>query len=254
MIRIHESATGFQTASEAYERGRPEYPTEALHTFVRSLGLSAGCTVVELGAGTGKFTKLLLSTQVKLIAVEPVEGMRRKFSEILPGVEVLGGTAEAIPLPAASVDVVIAAQAFHWFEGYAALREIHRVLKPGGRVGLVWNVRDETVDWVRKLTDILDVHAGETPRYRTGAWRKAFDETGLFTPLQLASFGYEHVGPPEMIVDRVRSTSFIAALPEFDREQVAIQVRNLLRTNPLTQGKEIISFPYRTDVYWCERC
>jgi SAM-dependent methyltransferase len=196
----------------------------------------------------------LLATQVKLIAVEPVEGMRRKFSEIFPAVEVLAGTAEAIPLPAASVDIVIAAQAFHWFQGYAALREIHRVLRPGGRVGLVWNVRDESVDWVRKLTEILDVHSGETPRYRTGTWRKAFDETELFTPLQLASFRHEHVGPPEMVVDRVRSTSFIAALPEFDREQVVVQVRNLLRTNPLTQGKDTVSFPYRTDVYWCERC
>lgn len=106
--------------------------------------------------------------QARVIAVEPGEGMRQRFTEILPNVEVLAGTAEAIPTTDASADAVIAAQAFHWFEGYTTLREIHRVLKPWGRLGLIWNVRDESVDWVRKLTDIIEVHSKGTPRHRTG--------------------------------------------------------------------------------------
>jgi ubiquinone/menaquinone biosynthesis C-methylase UbiE len=201
---IHESAKGFQTASEAYERGRPGYPADAVRKLIEELGIEAGRTVIELGSGTGKFTKQLVPTRARVVAVEPVEGMRQKFSEILPNVEVLAGTAEAIPMADASADAVIAAQAFHWFDGYATLREIHRVLKSTGRLGLIWNVRDESIDWVRKLTDIIELHAKGTPRHRTGAWKKVFQETELFTPLQLAQFRYDHAGPPEMIVDRVR--------------------------------------------------
>ncbi len=250
---IHQSAEAYQTAPEAYERGRPDYPPEAVRKLIEELGIHAGRAVLELGAGTGKFTRLLLPTQARVTAVEPVEGMRRKFSEVLPNVKVLAGTAEAIPLVDSSVDAVIAAQAFHWFEGYATLREIHRVLKSGGRLGLIWNVRDESVDWVRKLTDIIDVHAEGTPRHRTGAWQKPFQETELFTPLQLCSFRYDHTGPPEMIVERVRSTSFISALPDATREQVLDQVRELVRTHPLTRDKSMVAYPYRTDVHWCQR-
>jgi SAM-dependent methyltransferase len=249
---IHQSAEGFQTASEAYERGRPNYPAEAVGKLVEELGIRAGCTVVELGVGTGKFTKLLSPSRARIIAVEPVEGMRRKFSEILPGIEVLAGTAEAIPMATGSADAVIAAQSFHWFAGEVALREIHRVLKPEGHLGMIWNVRDESVDWVHKLTEIVEAHAGGTPRHRTGAWKKAFQETELFTSLELAQFGYEHAGPPEMIVDRIRSTSFISALPDTTRKGVLEQVRELVRTHPLTRGKSMLVFPYRTEVYWCQ--
>jgi SAM-dependent methyltransferase len=254
MIRIHESANGFQTASEAYERGRPSYPAEAVRKLIEELGIQAGRTVIELGSGTGKFTKQLVPTGATVIAVEPVEGMRHKFSEIFPDVQVLAGKAEAIPVADGSADAVIAAQAFHWFDGPITLREIHRVLKSSGRLGLIWNVRDESVDWVHRLTDIIEPHAKGTPRHRTGAWKKAFQETALFTPLQLARFRYDHAGPPEMIVDRVRSTSFISTLPSATREGVLNQVRELVKAHPLTQGKSTLAFPYCTEVYWCERC
>ncbi len=231
---IHKSAQAFQTASEAYVRGRPGYPAEAVRKLIEELGIHEGRTVVELGSGTGKFTRQLVPTQARVVAVEPVEGMRQQFSELFPDVEVQAGTAEAIPMADASADAVIAAQAFHWFDGHTTLREIHRVLKSGGRLGLIWNVRDESVDWVRKLTDIIEPHAQGTPRHRTGFWKKAFQETELFTPLELAQFRYDHAGPPEMIVDRVRSTSFISALPNATLEGVLNQVRELVRKHPLT--------------------
>ena len=114
--RIHKMASaGFQLAAESYERGRPGYPDAAVAHLVDVLGLTAGSRVVELGAGTGKFTKRLLDTGAEIVAVEPVEAMRGKLQELLPSVHVVDGTAEAVPLPDANAVAVVAAQAFHWF-------------------------------------------------------------------------------------------------------------------------------------------
>lgn len=252
---IHRTAAkGFQNAPEAYERGRPEYLPEAVQRFIEELKIGPESAVVELGVGTGKFTKAFISASTaKLIAVEPVEGMRRKFAALLPSVEIVAGSAETIPMADGSADAVIAAQSFHWFNGPVALQEIHRVLKPRGQLGLIWNVRDYSVDWVAKLDEIYEVHEKGVPRYKTGAWKKAFDETTLFAPPQSASFTNVHSGGPETVVDRVASTSFISALPESEQLVVLEQVRELLRMHPLTRGKEKIDFPYRTDLFWCER-
>lgn len=132
------AAEGFQVGADAYERGRPDFPAEAVEFLIQTLNIHQGSHVLDLAAGTGKLTRRLVPTGAKLTAVEPVEGMRRKFSALLPGVEILEGTAEAIPLAGGSVDAVAVAQAFHWFDGPRALAEIHQVLKPEGRLGLVW--------------------------------------------------------------------------------------------------------------------
>lgn len=164
-----------------------------------------GSVVVDLGAGTGKLTRLLEPTGTEIIAVEPVEAMRRALAAIVPRARVLGGTGETMPLHDASVNAVVAAQAFHWLDGDTALAEIHRVLRPRGRVGLIWNVRDESVDWVAELTEIIDPHSGDAPRYRTGAWREAFDRTLGFGPLNERRFRYEQAMTPDGVVDRVLS-------------------------------------------------
>jgi SAM-dependent methyltransferase len=218
--------------------------------LVSSLGLPEGRTVLDLGAGTGKLTRLLAShaKPARIVAVEPVAAMRRKLTENVPEATVLDGTAEAIPLEAGSVGVVVVAQAFHWFDGDRALREIRRVLEPGGRLGLVWNVRDESVGWVAELTRLIDAHESGEPRYRTGRWREAFDRTKDFTPLESARFGHVHRGPREMIVDRVSSISFIAALPHEEHEAVLQQVRGLV---DLLDAE--VELPYRTDVFVCRR-
>ena len=255
--KIHDvAARGFQIASEVYDRGRPEYPQSAVEHLLRQLNVGSASTVVELGAGTGKFTRILaasLPAETKVIAVEPVEGMRNKFSALLPAVQLLAGSAEKIPLASKTAGAVIAAQSFHWFDGPAALQEIHRVLQPGGKLGLIWNARDESVDWVAKLEELTQVHEKGAPRYRTGAWRQALERTELFTPLQAAHFRYAQVGGYGMVVDRIASSSFIAALPETEKNQIFDQVRGLLSTHPQTRERDTIEFPYRTDVFWCSR-
>ena len=132
------AAEDFQVGADTYERGRPDFPAEAVEFLVQTLNINQASHVLDLAAGTGKLTRRLAPTGAKLTAVEPVEGMRRKFSALLPGVEILEGTAEAIPLPSESLDVVVVAQAFHWFDGPRALAEIHRVPETRGeaRAGL----------------------------------------------------------------------------------------------------------------------
>jgi SAM-dependent methyltransferase len=249
----HAAADGYQRQACAYERGRPAYPPEAVAYLLTRLGIGAGSKVLDLGAGTGKFTHALVETGATLVAVEPVASMREEFARRLPGVPVVDGRAEAIGRPDGSFDVVVAAQAFHWFNGAAALAEIHRVLRPGGRLGLIWNVRNEDTGWVAQLTAIMDPYAGDAPRYRTGAWREAFDAASLFTRPEGRSFAHTHEGPPEMIVDRMASISFIAALPEDEHARVLARTRELLATHPDTRGRDRIPFPYRADVFVCTR-
>ncbi len=254
MENIHEKAAkGFQVAGDAYERGRPEYPQEAIDHLAKVLRLQPNAHVADLGAGTGKFTKFLLPLDLKLIAIEPVEGMIKKFRALHPSVEILQGSAEKIPLAEESLDAVVVAQAFHWFNGPAALQEIHRVLKKNGHLGLIWNARDESLDWVAKLTEIIDPHEGGAPRYKSMLWQEAFRKSTLFEKLELSHYQYVQSGPPAMITDRVASISFISALPEKEREGVLQQVRNLLATHPATKDQATIDLPYRTDVYWCEK-
>jgi SAM-dependent methyltransferase len=170
-----------------------------------------------------------------------------------PGIEAKQGSAEHIPLADASVDTVVCAQSFHWFANPGALSEIRRVLKMGGVLGLIWNIRDESVAWVANLTTIFDAHEGDAPRYRTLAWQRLFPAAG-FAPLREKRFSHGHTGPPEhVIIDRVLSTSFIAALPATKRKRVAAQVRQLIARTPDLAGKCEVTMPYVTAAYSCQK-
>jgi SAM-dependent methyltransferase len=250
---IHRAATHGFRGAEQYERARPDYPAEAIAELVRALRLGPASRTVELGAGTGKLTRALLPRCGLLVAVEPVAEMRRELAARVPGARVLGAVAEALPLRARTASAVASGQAFHWFANREALDEIHRVLVPGGRLGLVWNQRDESVGWVRRLQEMLEPLEGDAPRFRTGRWREAFRGQSLLGPLAEASFAHEQVGPPEMVVARVASISFVAALPSDRREEVLGEVRRLLASDAATAGRDEIRLPYRTHVYWCER-
>jgi SAM-dependent methyltransferase len=248
---IHEAARGFEYAPRPYEIGRPDYPQEAIERLVAELGIERGARVLDLAAGTGKLTRRLVPTEAEIVAVEPTEAMRSVLSSSLREVEALPGTAEAIPVPDGSVDAVVVGQAFHWFDGDAALAEIHRVLRPGGRLGLIWNLKDESVDWIEKLGGIMESYRGDAPRVASGAWKAAFERTRLFGPLERARFSFVHEADFAAVVARVTSVSFIAALPTPEFERVVEQVRALLTTHPQTRGRTTFELPYRTGVYWC---
>lgn len=253
-FNIHEkAAVGFDRAGDSYERGRPEYPQESIEFLVNNLQINKSSVVVDLGAGTGKFTKFLIPFSNHVLAVEPVGGMRKKFASLYPDIKILIGSAEKIPIDDHSVDAVVVAQAFHWFDGPKALQEIHRVLKPKGKLGLIWNARDESMKWVSQMTRIIDPHEGGAPRYKSMNWKKAFDSTTLFSKLNLQHFKYIQIGDVETIVDRVGSISFISALSKDDQSRVLNQVRELVITHPETKNSSEIKLPYRTDVYWCEK-
>jgi MOSC domain-containing protein YiiM/SAM-dependent methyltransferase len=250
-IAIHESAAkGFAAGADAYERGRPEYSPEAIEALVRELDIGRGKRVLDLAAGTGKLTRQVAPSGAELVAVEPIAEMRAKLEASLPGVEVVEGTAEAIPLPNHSVDAVVVGQAFHWFDGIRAVSEIRRVLKPGGALGLIWQARDPRLPWIERLDEIIDRADDGHPRFRTMGWRAAFDQTALFEPLRTADTETVQRGSPETIVDRVASISYVAAMGEARRQKVLDEVRNLLATDPETAGKDVIELPYRAHVYW----
>jgi MOSC domain-containing protein YiiM len=251
VVAIHESAAkGFSAGADAYERGRPDYAPEAVATLVRELGIGPGTRVLDLAAGTGKLTRQLVGTGAEIVAVEPVAEMRAKLVAAVPSAEAMDGTAERIPLPNHSVDAVVVAQAFHWFDGIRAISEIRRVLVPGGGLGIIWQSRDAIRPWIERLNEIIDGAASGQPRYRGGAWRAMFELTALFDPLESASFGHVQRGDVETIVDRVASISYVAALPDERRARVLDDVRTLLATDPDTAGADRIELPYRADVYW----
>lgn len=216
------------------------------------LHLGPGKSVVDLGAGTGKFTRRLVETGARVTAVEPAAAMRAKLAE-LAGVAVLDGNATAIPLPDASVDAIVCAQAFHWFATREALAEIHRLLKPQGMLGLIWNAHDNSVPWVKALGDIASAYEGDVPRFRTGRWRDVFPTPG-FSPLHEETFTNVQTGPVEqVVVDRMLSVSFIASLPAGEREIVADKLRAVVAAAPETAGRDEVSVPYRTFAFSAER-
>ena len=257
--RTHPAVRGFGRAADAYERGRPDYPPAAVRHLGRELGIGPRRTVVDLGSGTGKFTRALAPLGAARIAIEPTAGMRRVFERAVRDVPILDGTAEAMPLPDAFADAVVSAQAFHWFRAGPALREIRRVLRPGGGLGLVWNTRDDSVRWSRRLSEILEAHRGTVPVWRERTSRgyritvlgPAFAKKSVgFTRLRHRSFRHSQEGTPDLFVDRALSVSMIAVLPPARRRAVAREVRELLATDPDTRGRKRIRLPYRTDVFW----
>jgi SAM-dependent methyltransferase len=255
MADIHPAARrGYQSRADTYVSGRPDYPPEVARWLTDTLGLGTGKTVLDLGAGSGKFTPYLSATGARVIAVEPVEAMRAKLAAANPGVEALAGTAEAIPLPDASVDAVICAQAFHWFANPAALSEMRRVLRIGGQLGLIWNVRDDRLEWMRALSAITDAcNQDAVPRFYSGEWRDQFPAPGFDAPVE-QWFDHAHVGSAEdVIVGRTLSVSFIASLPENAQATVIAQVRRLIADTPELAEHATVSFPYRTLAFSCRR-
>ncbi|WP_042428777.1 class I SAM-dependent methyltransferase [Streptacidiphilus anmyonensis] len=274
-------ANSFGAAAEAYERGRPEYPGAALdwllavapaeRTAARTTQRSAQQTtqrttpqeipwetvrelprdVVDLGAGTGKLTRSLCARGLAVAAVEPSEGMREVLAVAVPDARVLSGSAEAIPLADASADVVLAAQAWHWVDTDAAIPEVARVLRPGGTLGLVWNVRDEREDWVAALSRLLDPDGA---RATAGEGVNGLDDhPDLFHPVERFDVEWSQTLTGDQLVDLVASRSYVITMAATEREALLTEVRALLDRHPALAGRERVELPYRTNCYRARR-
>ncbi len=252
--RVHRAVAGFDRTARLYERGRPDYPAEAVRWLGRGLGLGPHRTVVELGSGTGKFTRCLLPLGATIVPVEPTPGMRAEFTRALPDLPVLDGTAEAIPVPDGFADAVVGAQAFHWFRLRPTVAEIQRVLRPRGAVGMVWNRRDESLAWVAELSRILEPHRKDAPSHADAAWEHALENRAYgFGPLHHRTFRHVQHLDRRTLLARVQSVSLIAILPPAQRRAVSRAVRELVDRDPTTRGRQTLLLPYRTDVYWARR-
>jgi SAM-dependent methyltransferase len=239
---IHRAAAeGFSRSAEAYARGRPGYPPAALAALLSHL--PAGATVLDLAAGTGALTRPLLDAGLEVIAVEPVAEMRAALPR---SVRALEGTAEAIPLGTAEVDAVVVGQAFHWFDGDAALPEIHRVLRPAGLLALFWNRRvvDDSVN--DAIDQLVDPYRANVPTHRTEEWRAAFERTSVFAPLAELDVPNEQRLDADGMEARVGSISFIAALDAPERKRLLEQARAIA-------GEGTVTVPYRTEVLMWRR-
>jgi SAM-dependent methyltransferase len=251
---VHEVAErGFGRAAVDYERGRPGYPPEAVAFLARELGLRAGRTVLDVGAGTGKLTRLLAPTGARVLALEPVAAMREQLVAAVPPAELVGGTAEAVDLPEASVDAVTSATAFHWFETGPALREFRRVLTPEGRLALLWNARDESVEWVAEIARLVsdavtaasDDETIQHARTLVGVdWRRRLDATGLFEEIAHEAVPHVQQTDIETQVARFCSISFVSAMPDDARAAFSERLRELLRARG-----EVVRFPYVCELY-----
>jgi SAM-dependent methyltransferase len=234
---VHEAAAiGFSRDVERYHRGRPTYHPGLARRVVDRYGHGI---MVELGAGTGIFTRQLIKLGQSVIAVEPVVSMRSLLADVVPEADIRIGAAENIPVDTGAAHSVVASQSFHWVDYRKALDEIHRVLRPSGHLVTVWNVRDDSVEWVAALNELLEPYAGTSPRYRDMGWRRAINSDARFGSVDEWRIANPIPTTPEGVVDRALSSSFIAALTRDKQDAVADQVRELV--GPLGDSFE---FPY----------
>ncbi len=232
-------AMSFGSVADAYERARPGYPDAAVEWLVAR----TPCDVLDLGAGTGKLTRSLVAIGHRVTAVEPLPEMIAHLRVALPDITALEGTAEAIPLDDATVDVVTVAQAFHWFDHEPALREIARVLRPGGALALVWNTRDEKDLWVGDLDQVI-VGRGELDDQTAVHVPIAASE--LFGPVETATFGFRQRLDRDALRELVLSRSYCAVMSEEERRPMLEQVDALFDANAV-DGE--IELPYRTECF-----
>jgi ubiquinone/menaquinone biosynthesis C-methylase UbiE len=239
----HPDSRAFELVADLYERTRPEYPPEAIQWLADRLDLRDGRVVLDLGAGTGKLTRALVATGAQVIAVEPGEAMLAQLRRAVPGAEAVLGAAEAIPLPDASVDAVTVGQAFHWFRHEEALPELHRVLRPGGGIALIWNSRDQSSPLQREVNKLL-ASLVRPPRAHVGHSSRYLAESDLFTSVEQRSFGFVQELDADALVERIGSISFVAAASEKEQRRLERELRELVAENGGT-----VAFPYVTDVH-----
>ncbi|HVB04857.1 MAG TPA: class I SAM-dependent methyltransferase [Acidimicrobiales bacterium] len=226
---VHPHANAFDNAADEYERGRPGYPAALLDWINALRPLDGSSTIVDLGAGTGKLTRLLVGSPARVIAVEPLPAMRETFARVLPGTELIDATAQSMPLEDASVDIVACGQSFRWFATEAALAEIARVLRPGGELLLIFNGNGEASPVQRRLSELLQVADTETTEKKPGLdWREVLAATERFRIIEEVEISNPHFVSREGVVDRLRSSSQFSRLAPARQEELLSDIGGLI--------------------------
>jgi SAM-dependent methyltransferase len=232
-------ARAFDRAAEVYEASRPTYPREAVDWLVPAYAHR----VLDLGAGTGKLTRLLVDRGLDIVAVDPSAEMLGVLERELRSIPTHIGSGEHIPLSDASVDAVVSGQAWHWVDPERAVPEVARVLRPGGTLGLVWNSRDESVDWVAELGRLIGgdvVYAPANTPPRVGP---------PFGPLETFDVRWSQEVTVDGLLDLVRSRSYFITKRPDEQQAVLESVRRLVAAHPRLAGRDTIEMPYITECY-----
>jgi SAM-dependent methyltransferase len=235
------SALAFGSVAESYERRRPTYPEAAVRWLTERLGLAPGKTVVDVGAGTGKLTRQLVPTGAHVLAVEPLPEMREQLAAAVPGIEVLAGSAEELPLPDAFADAVVAASAFHWFDTERALPEIHRVLRSGGALATLGNGRDLADPLQQGIQKIVGRYLPDLDELLS--WIPIMEGSPLFGPPDRFSTSFEQLFDAEGLAERMGTVSYVARLPDGERAEVLARIRELGEAQP----ESPFAFRYETN-------
>jgi len=253
-MSLHHVADGFNKQVDSYISARPSYPPEAIQHAVDVSGLLQGSRVVDVAAGTGKLTQLLVQYGFDLSAVEPAPGMRQGFSKVLPSLPIIDGLAGSLPLPDSCVDALFVGQAFHWFGNREALQDFHRVLRPGGHLILIWNLEDDRIPWIKNMRALYEAYEGDAPQFRHQKWQLAFQNQPYFPFPTLTEYTNILHSTREQVWQRTLSKSYIANLPPEQQQLLKIELLAQLNAEnpvfPTDPGAEAITqYTYRTFLY-----
>lgn len=238
-MTFEQHARSFGAAADAYERGRPGYPS----AVAEWLAPDPVTLAVDVGAGTGKFTRTLLPRAAEVMAVDPDAAMRARLTDVLPGVRALEGTGEAVPLEDGSADLVTFAQSWHWVDPTAGALEAARILRPGGVLGLVWNIRDESIAWSADLGALI-----MRPESRIMQYDRPFVGEP-FTDGAHETFAWVNEQSRADFLDMIASRSYVIVMPDDERRALLRQVEDLLDGAPETAGRATVPVPYVTHVH-----
>lgn len=239
-------ATSWRAEEEGrrYELGRPDYPPAALEVLANHLGLRAGARVADVAAGTGKLTRLLARTPATVTAVEPMPGMRQELRRHVEAAAIVAARAEQLPFGAGTLDAVTVAQAFHWFSVRSASRELHRVLRPGGRLAIVTNRRLLTTPWLQQLWAVLSRYERLAPRPPSSrTWRAELEAAGDFGSFDRYLVpNVQRFSGVEEFDARFASISFVILLDASDRRALLRDLRAAVA------GVDPLEVPLRTEI------